>query len=83
MHEATHLWWIGPTNYGFEEDYGLLTCADEAWNCGNPIPGDPQVVMNADTFAWYGEYGYFVQKGVQDLWPPRHPQPAKLPVHNY
>ncbi|KAJ5899533.1 hypothetical protein N7495_004277 [Penicillium taxi] len=83
MHEATHLWWIGPTNYGFDEEYGLVECAELAWNCGSPISDSPHVIMNADTYGWYGEYGYFVQKGVNNLWPPSQPQPVQLPLQNY
>ncbi|KAJ6105430.1 hypothetical protein N7512_008947 [Penicillium capsulatum] len=83
MHEVTHLWWIGPTNYGFDEEYGLILCAQMAWNCGNVIADNNAVVMNADTYGWYGEYGYFVEKGVQDLWPPSHPKPVQLPIQNY
>ncbi|KAJ5578385.1 Metalloproteases (zincins) catalytic [Penicillium hispanicum] len=84
-HEVTHFWWIGPTNEDLvvEETYGLVECAELAWNCGQPIPDNPNVIWNAETYAWYGEYGYFVDKGVQNLWPPSRPQPVVLPLRNY
>ena len=83
MHEATHLWWVGPTNerIELEEEYGLVECADLAWSC--TIPDNDHVLLNADTYAWYGEYGYFVYRGVTNLWPPSHSYPVVLPVQNY
>lgn len=84
-HEMTHLWWIGPTNWDLEENdptdetYGFMECAELTWNEGCVIFDNPEVVWNADHHAWYAEYGYWVDKGL-DSWH-EGDRPVKLFIH--
>lgn len=84
-HELTHVWWIGPTNEEsisnlneIPEEYGMMECAELAWNCGSPIANNHLVVLNADTYAHYLEYAFFTQS-LGDMWP-EDKKPVKLPV---
>lgn len=84
-HELTHVWWIGQTNTepgsrcDIEETYGLYDCAERAWNEGNPIPNNIEVNWNADTYAFYAEYGRFVELLGKDPWRSSL-KPVQLPV---
>lgn len=80
------MWWIGPTNTepdngcDIKETYDLYNCADLAWNNGNPIANNIKVNWNAETYAFYAEYGRFVELLGRDPWR-RSLKPVKLPVH--
>lgn len=82
-HELTHLWWIGPTNWDEEkglrdEEYGFIGCSDLVWNGGCVMFNNPDVVGNADSYAWYAEYGYWAERGF-DSWREQD-KPVKLEV---
>ncbi|KAJ5893223.1 SGNH hydrolase [Penicillium taxi] len=83
IHELTHLWWIGPTNAEVDEVYGFVQGTELAWNCGMPEPNNEEVVENADTYAFYAEYGYWRAKGIDNLWPKSTGDPVYIPVENY
>ncbi|KAJ5820367.1 Glucan endo-1-3-alpha-glucosidase agn1 [Penicillium riverlandense] len=83
VHELSHIWWIGDTNSHVPEVYGLVNCAEEAWMCDDPVPDNRHVVQNADTYAFYAEFGYWVEKGIHNLWPPTERNPVRFPVRNY
>lgn len=82
MHELTHLWWMGETNANEDEVYGFMHCTDLAWHCGLVQANNPEVVENADTYAFYAEYGFWRAKGISDLWP-NQDDPKYLPVENF
>ena len=63
VHEMTHLWWVASTNENTPEVYGFQECIDLAWDCDDePAHGDPQAVLNADSYAFYAEFGYWVEQ---------------------
>ncbi|KAJ5825607.1 hypothetical protein N7474_002745 [Penicillium riverlandense] len=87
VHEFSHLWWIGETNADDEtvpEVYGLAQCAYLAWNDGEPIPNNEQVIENADTYGYYHEWGYFRMQKIHNLWPQgMAPPKIKIPIQNW
>lgn len=63
--------------------YGFMECTELAWNCGLVEANNPEVVENADTYAFYAEYGYWRAKGIDGLWYSPDEDPVYLPVENY
>lgn len=61
-----------------EEEYGWTECADLTWNAGCVTHNSPDVIWNADHYAWYAEYGYWADRGL-DSWPEKD-RPVKLPI---
>lgn len=81
LHEWTHLWWIGPTNsivnanvaqpvQNPPEVYGWYECASLA---ARSDYADKGFVENADSYAWYAEYGYLKDRLGADHWPSQGP----------
>jgi len=70
----THIRYVGQTNTelqnnvyidGVEETRGWLACAQMAKRDKDEL----EAYKNADTYAWYAEYGYFRRRQVSDPWP--------------
>lgn len=84
VHELTHLKWLGETNtyngQPTQEIYGLDDCSEAAWRDPKPIADNEIINLNADTFAWYAELGFWIDKGLPDLWPSWADNPVDLPV---
>ncbi|KAJ5178932.1 hypothetical protein N7492_002142 [Penicillium capsulatum] len=89
LHEISHIFWIGPTNLAVDdceddvdevdEVVKLFPCARRAWKKGSPIPNNPEVTWNADSYTNYAEYGRFVELLGYDPWP-ENTKPVKLPA---
>ena len=52
------------------ELYGWYECAERA---ASSDYGDERFVENADSYAWYAEYGYFKDRLGADHWPSQGP----------
>jgi hypothetical protein len=93
LHEWTHISWIGetnPLNPSFdpnnprttrilpEETYGWLQCNSLAFMHPAGSGDSINYYKNADSFAWYAEYGYWVTVLGVDIWPlqPSHHRKA-------
>ena len=61
-----------------------MDVAELAWDCG-PNPGNEALIENADTYAVYAEYGYFVAKGFSNMWDPSEEDeyPVQIPVKSW
>lgn len=75
---------MGDTNSVTEEVYGVMDCAELAWECG-PNPDNEEVVTNADSYGVYFEYGYFDAKGYSNMWDPSEEDeyPVRFPVTSW
>ena len=56
-----------------------------AWgvDCGGPTANNPEVWENADSYAVYAEYGFFVGKGLTNMWNSDSfdaPNPVQIPM---
>ena len=95
LHEWTHIQWVGPTNAQLEktewkatppEVYGWMKCALLARD--TPIRDDQgnlntAFFQNADSFAWYAEIGYWIEKfggSLSDYWPSTGPLEPPVPI---
>ncbi|KAF4626444.1 hypothetical protein G7Y89_g11716 [Cudoniella acicularis] len=83
FHEMTHIRYVGQTNtelqngiyiQGALETRGWFACAQMAQTDSDSV----EAYKNADTYAWYAEYGYFVRRLQSDPWP--HVGPLSKPV---